>query len=199
MIHSEMAQIARALSAQAPAGPSPTEASVVENLPEVRMTRHSCDGQCVVCQEGFKSGDEVVGLPCKHRFHRSCLVPWLERHNTCPTCRFQLKPEDSNSNDEAEDSHPSPFMMPFHPFHILDHLAREAMAEVESAAVPEVESAAPVAVERTSTSAALDPQTHASRVERSRSENTPVLANAAESDVSNAETSRRPKRRRVSR
>merc|ERR1711865_165352 len=118
-------------------------------------------------------------------------------------CRFQLKPEDSNSNDEAEDLHPSPFMMPFHPFHILDHLAREAMeeveAEVESAAAPEVESAAPVAVERTSTSAALDPQTHASRVERSRSENTPVLANAAESDVSNAETSRRPKRRRVSR
>ena len=29
-------------------------------------------------------------MPCSHLFHDECLVPWLERHNTCPVCRFEL-------------------------------------------------------------------------------------------------------------
>ena len=57
---------------------------------------------CVVCQMDFEDGDNVVRMPCEHRFHAGCLLPWLETHNTCPTCRHELPSvhEDPNS-DEA--------------------------------------------------------------------------------------------------
>lgn len=34
-----------------------------------------------------KLDEPVLELPCQHIFHRDCLVPWLERHRTCPICR----------------------------------------------------------------------------------------------------------------
>lgn len=89
-IHTGIAAgIARALSEEENSS-RPTEAEVIETLPQVKMTRTKCDGQCVVCQENFVPGDDVTSLPCKHRFHRACVVPWLEKHHTCPTCRFEL-------------------------------------------------------------------------------------------------------------
>ena len=60
--------------------------------------------ECCVCQELFKDTEEVVNgekvaisvvkMPCSHIFHEYCLIPWLEKHNSCPTCRFELETED---------------------------------------------------------------------------------------------------------
>jgi hypothetical protein len=38
---------------------------------------------------------QIVSLPCAHVFHASCLIPWFSRprHTTCPTCRFNIDPE----------------------------------------------------------------------------------------------------------
>ncbi|PFH51206.1 hypothetical protein AMATHDRAFT_59465 [Amanita thiersii Skay4041] len=38
---------------------------------------------------------KIVTLPCAHAFHASCLIPWFSRpkQTTCPTCRFNLDPE----------------------------------------------------------------------------------------------------------
>jgi hypothetical protein len=47
---------------------------------------------CPVCTEEFndKEEDEIVEMPCGHIFHKkSCLLPWLERKNNCPVCRFE--------------------------------------------------------------------------------------------------------------
>eukprot|EP01052_Picozoa_sp_SAG31_P032704 SAG31_NODE_3613_length_4067_cov_1.304183_4_plen_235_part_00 len=35
-------------------------------------------------------GDPYTSMPCSHKFHSKCLLPWLNDHNTCPTCRTAL-------------------------------------------------------------------------------------------------------------
>jgi hypothetical protein len=49
---------------------------------------------CPVCLEKMKLGECVKRLPCKHFFHGSCVLPWLEKHNSCPTCRYELETND---------------------------------------------------------------------------------------------------------
>ncbi|KAH7295274.1 hypothetical protein KP509_27G040900 [Ceratopteris richardii] len=45
---------------------------------------------CSVCLEHFKVGQVLICLPCKHRFHQECLIPWLESHGQCPYCRAKI-------------------------------------------------------------------------------------------------------------
>ncbi|KAK1417219.1 hypothetical protein QVD17_26344 [Tagetes erecta] len=46
--------------------------------------------ECVVCLEKFKAGEKLDRLPCAHRFHSMCVLPWLERHAHCPCCRMSV-------------------------------------------------------------------------------------------------------------
>lgn len=46
--------------------------------------------ECPVCLESFVSGQMVIDLPCHHRFHSTCLVPWLLSHCHCPFCRAHI-------------------------------------------------------------------------------------------------------------
>lgn len=43
--------------------------------------------ECAVCLEQFRDSDNLAHLPCAHRFHSTCLVPWLENNAHCPCCR----------------------------------------------------------------------------------------------------------------
>jgi len=70
--------------------PSPsTSKDFIENCPVITMTADSNE-LCAVCQEVYKSGDQALKLPCNHLYHKDCIIPWLESHNTCPTCRYEL-------------------------------------------------------------------------------------------------------------
>ncbi|KAL3863046.1 hypothetical protein ACJMK2_004828 [Sinanodonta woodiana] len=43
---------------------------------------------CTICQEPFVLMESLTELPCLHRFHENCLVPWLrEGKHSCPNCR----------------------------------------------------------------------------------------------------------------
>ena len=43
---------------------------------------------CAICLDPFKTDDELTILPCQHMYHSTeCIVPWLRKHNECPSCR----------------------------------------------------------------------------------------------------------------
>nr|TKR71520.1 zinc finger family protein [Populus alba] len=49
--------------------------------------------ECTICLDRFKSGETLVHLPCAHRYHPKCLVPWLESNGQCPCCRVEIHVE----------------------------------------------------------------------------------------------------------
>ncbi|KAJ4875390.1 RING/U-box superfamily protein [Raphanus sativus] len=72
-------------------GTPPARKEVVDALPTVKITEPSL--QCSVCLDEFGRGgveEEAKEMPCKHKFHVKCIVPWLELHSSCPVCRFEL-------------------------------------------------------------------------------------------------------------
>lgn len=59
------------------------------NLPS-RLFIQADDGvdSCCVCLEEYKANDVLVLLPCKHKFHKECVEPWLTcRRRVCPMCK----------------------------------------------------------------------------------------------------------------
>ncbi|KAF8041143.1 hypothetical protein BT93_B3154 [Corymbia citriodora subsp. variegata] len=99
-------------------GTPPAQKEAVELMPTVTIKENL---QCSVCLDDFEIGVEAKEMPCKHKFHSGCILPWLELHSTCPVCRFQLPADESkldsdgsrNGNNtrqrerESEDSHGS--------------------------------------------------------------------------------------------
>jgi len=47
--------------------------------------------ECGICFEKIKKDQKFRALPCSetvfHKFHVSCIDPWLKRKPTCPLCR----------------------------------------------------------------------------------------------------------------
>lgn len=46
--------------------------------------------ECCICLEGFKDGDWLINLSCSHKFHPSCLEPWVRSSGDCPLCRADI-------------------------------------------------------------------------------------------------------------
>ncbi|XP_045530452.1 E3 ubiquitin-protein ligase CIP8-like isoform X2 [Pieris brassicae] len=46
--------------------------------------------QCSICFDVILKGQEVMSLACTHRFHTTCILPWLEKQQTCPNCRKSI-------------------------------------------------------------------------------------------------------------
>ena len=45
---------------------------------------------CDICLLEYKVGDEVAWSPnieCTHAFHKDCILDWLVRKTSCPSCR----------------------------------------------------------------------------------------------------------------
>ncbi|KAG7541402.1 Zinc finger RING-type [Arabidopsis thaliana x Arabidopsis arenosa] len=77
-------------------GSLPARKEAVENLPTVKI----CESlQCSICLDDFDRGSEAKEMPCKHKFHIRCIVPWLELHSSCPVCRYELPPDDETKVD----------------------------------------------------------------------------------------------------
>ncbi|KZT34962.1 hypothetical protein SISSUDRAFT_1052076 [Sistotremastrum suecicum HHB10207 ss-3] len=64
------------------------------------------DLTCLVCREDISpdsfsdkssSPESPALLPCGHLFHLQCLHLWVERQQTCPTCRAKIRPASPGS------------------------------------------------------------------------------------------------------
>ncbi|CAN7067056.1 hypothetical protein IGI04_040699 [Brassica rapa subsp. trilocularis] len=79
-------------------GTPPARKEVVDALPTVKITDPLL--QCSVCLDEFEKGveEEAKEMPCKHKFHVKCIVPWLELHSSCPVCRFELPSADGDGS-----------------------------------------------------------------------------------------------------
>uniref|UniRef100_A0A0D9VTI3 RING-type E3 ubiquitin transferase n=1 Tax=Leersia perrieri TaxID=77586 RepID=A0A0D9VTI3_9ORYZ len=80
-------------------GTPPAKKEAVAALPTVRIQENGggAAATCPVCLDEFEAGGEAREMPCKHRFHDGCILPWLEAHSSCPVCRFQLPTEESTT------------------------------------------------------------------------------------------------------
>lgn len=87
-------------------GTPPAAKSAVESLPVVKISQEmlGCDfSECAVCKESFGLDEEARQMPCKHIYHSDCIMPWLEMHNSCPVCRFELPTDDPEYENRARD------------------------------------------------------------------------------------------------
>eukprot|EP00252_Welwitschia_mirabilis_P005643 TRINITY_DN16145_c0_g1_i1.p1 TRINITY_DN16145_c0_g1~~TRINITY_DN16145_c0_g1_i1.p1 ORF type:complete len:333 (-),score=88.08 TRINITY_DN16145_c0_g1_i1:299-1297(-) len=83
-----------------PPRPPPASKRVIESLPIVNITDDVLENigketECAVCREHLCVSDKMQELPCKHLFHPDCLKPWMDEHNSCPICRYELETDDA--------------------------------------------------------------------------------------------------------
>lgn len=64
------------------------------HLEQSRQEEEPGEASCAVCIDDLGSpsdGVSITILPCQHKFHTDCIVPWLtERQSKCPLCKFDL-------------------------------------------------------------------------------------------------------------
>ncbi|EEF36946.1 zinc finger protein, putative [Ricinus communis] len=73
-------------------GTLPAQKKAVKAMPTIAVEQNA---ECSVCLEEFEIGGEAKEMPCKHKFHSACILPWLELHSSCPVCRFQMPCDNS--------------------------------------------------------------------------------------------------------
>ncbi|GBG89521.1 hypothetical protein CBR_g49311 [Chara braunii] len=84
-------------------GAPPASKTVVDSLPTVLITEKQVQqglAQCAVCKDDVEVGESATQLPCLHTYHSDCIVPWLSSRNSCPICRFELKTDDADYEEQ---------------------------------------------------------------------------------------------------
>lgn len=84
------------------AAKKPTSKNVRKKLAIVKISKKHCkkgksgeyeQPSCTICICEIPTGERGMVLPCGHIFHPDCINPWLDDHNTCPSCRHELPSE----------------------------------------------------------------------------------------------------------
>mmetsp|Transcript_1207 Transcript_1207/g.2634 ORF Transcript_1207/g.2634 Transcript_1207/m.2634 type:complete len:269 (+) Transcript_1207:117-923(+) len=69
---------------------------------ELRVVTVYEEELCVVCQEPLIPGSKAKAMPCGHKFHDECLDKWVQKSNSCPTCRFDELPSEKRHFDDIQ-------------------------------------------------------------------------------------------------
>lgn len=74
--------------------PPPATENAIASLPKKKLNEEmlgpEMKGECTICIDEVRVGDEVIVLPCRHWFHEECASLWLKQHNSCPVCRATI-------------------------------------------------------------------------------------------------------------
>ena len=92
---------------------SPCTQEFIDSLETLTINEEDVKNKlsCAICQEEFKVDEEVLELPCEpqkhyyHSNHSECegILPWLQKNNTCPVCRFEFPKEEVEEEEDEED------------------------------------------------------------------------------------------------
>lgn len=58
-----------------------------EELVRFKYSARTVPETCQICIDDFKQGIMVVCLPCLHKFHEKCILDWIDKASTCPSCQ----------------------------------------------------------------------------------------------------------------
>jgi hypothetical protein len=79
------------------AGPPPASAEAIQQLPSINVDENDDNCKdCGICYEQHLNRATTFRMPCGHLYHRQCLEPWLQKHCTCPVCRYEIATDDSS-------------------------------------------------------------------------------------------------------
>lgn len=65
--------------------------------------------KCSICLQKYKGFDIIKEFPCKHIYHKNCILKWLKESNICPLCKYDISSDINNIeinqliNDEEEE------------------------------------------------------------------------------------------------
>lgn len=59
------------------------------------------DAECCICLSAYEDETELRELPCRHRFHCTCIDKWLYINATCPLCKLNILKNASQSGCEG--------------------------------------------------------------------------------------------------
>lgn len=78
--------------------PPPASKQAVKDLPTVKASaeQEARGLKCMICLVEFSEGEDMKEMPCCHLFHPRCVLPWLEKTNSCPLCRHELPTDDAD-------------------------------------------------------------------------------------------------------
>jgi hypothetical protein len=85
-------------------GLGPASPEALASLESIVISDNT-QGDCSICLDAFKLNDNAKKLHCKHVFHTSCLMPWLNQRSSCPVCRASVETfEQEESRNENQNS-----------------------------------------------------------------------------------------------
>ena len=65
------------------------DANVYRYFP-LQLICEETDDNCVICLTKYEINEFRLRLPCKHNYHRKCIIPWLEKSKYCPICKTEI-------------------------------------------------------------------------------------------------------------
>lgn len=69
-----------------------TTNKIVDHFLKKKKKLGGNDDVCPICLHGYEEDPFSLSCPkCKYKFHKSCLIQWLEGKNTCPMCRTPIE------------------------------------------------------------------------------------------------------------